>query len=328
MPLDEARRVAWPFDTRQPMGMMLDQGTLTRSKLQWAAEKAKWPDVRRAAQRLLKELDQLTISAPAVAQPRFGARVVIASEYLEEQETLHGWLLAYYIGLGVGAAALTINTIFWLLRGQAPWLTSLSIVANVAAWIWFIGVIRRQIEKVRTFRAGRKGEDHIVEALRAALDSRWTIYRNLQLPDHKDDLDLVLVGPGGVWAVQVKATSAPLRVHERQWQVRRGGRWVAAKPDPGVQVTRQATALNDFFKRQGIARFVERAIALAEPQSFDQFTSSEIPVWLPFDLERRAQGLTTRYQPDADELRRINELLGQRASEQQAVEADRRKHGR
>jgi hypothetical protein len=47
--------------------MMLDQGTLTRSKLQWAAEKAKWPDVRRAAQMLIEELErQLT---PATARP-------------------------------------------------------------------------------------------------------------------------------------------------------------------------------------------------------------------------------------------------------------------
>jgi hypothetical protein len=47
--------------------------------------------------------------------------------------------------------------------------------------------------------------------------------------DRTDDLDLVLVGPGGAWAVQVKATGAPLRVHAGRWQVRRGGRWVAAK---------------------------------------------------------------------------------------------------
>jgi len=131
-----------------------------------------------------------------------------------------------------------------------------------------------------------------------------------------------------VWAVQIKATAAPLRVHEGHWQVRSGGRWVAAKPDPGAQVTHQATALNDFFKRQGITRFVERAIALAEPQPFDHFISSEIPVWLPFDLEQRAQALAPRRPPDVDELSRINEILGRRAAEQWALEADRRRRGR
>jgi hypothetical protein len=160
---------------------MLDQRMLTRSKLQWAAEKAKWPDVRRAAQRLIEELDRApasvatpapaafaptappTYGSPAVAAvaapPRFGARVVTASDYLEEQVSFHGWLLAYYIGLGVGVLVLTFNAILWSLRGQALWLTALSIVANTGAWIWLIVVVRRQIEKVRSFRAGRKGED-------------------------------------------------------------------------------------------------------------------------------------------------------------------------
>jgi len=87
----------------------------------------------------------------------------------------------------------------------------------------------------------------------------------------------LLVGPGGVWAVQVKATGAPLRAQSDRWEVQRGRRWVAAQPDPARQVTSQATALNDFFKRQGFSRFVDRAIALADPQPFDQFTASEIP---------------------------------------------------
>lgn len=309
------------------MGQLLDQGKITRSDLEWAINKAYRADVRCAAQRLLQELDQPTAlvstSAPVsltATPPRHGARVVIAGNYLENQETLHGWLLAYYIGLGIGALFLTINTLLWLLRGQALWLTALSIVANTGAWVWMIVVVRRQIVKVRSFRAGRKSEEHVVEQLRTVLDHRWTIYRNLQLPDRKDDLDLILVGPGGVWAVQVKATGAPLRVQAGRWQVKRGKRWVAAQPDPGKQVTRQATALNDFFKRNGLSRFVERAVALAAPQPFDQFTASEIPVWLPFDIERCAGALATRHPPADDELHAINALLGQRAVEQRAVE--------
>ncbi|MBK9945534.1 MAG: NERD domain-containing protein [Kouleothrix sp.] len=352
MSLDEAWRVRWPFDTREPMGAMFDRGTLTRSKLQWAAEKAKWPEVRRAAQTLIEELERRTAAAPAPTQaapppaqptapaptiprptpttapasaepPRYGARVVVASEYLEEQETFHGWLLAYYAGLGVAVAMLTLNTIFWLIRGQSAWLTALSLMANIVAWVWFAVVVRRQIQKVRSYRAGRKGEEQVVELLRQALDSRWTIYRNLQLPDRRDDLDLVLVGPGGVWAVQVKATGAPLRVQGGRWEVKRGGQWVAAKPDPGAQVKGQAKRLNDFFKCSGINRYVEAAVALAESQPFDKFEGSPIPVWLPFAIEARARQLSTRYPPSAAELERISELLSRRAVEQRAVEEAR-----
>src|SRR5262249_46479581 len=107
----------------------------------------------------------------------------------------------------------------WL-RSQNVWITALAIAATMGAWAWLIILIRRQIRRVRPSRAGRKGEDQVVEQLRQALDHRWTIYRNLQLPDHKDDLDPVLVGPGGIWAVQVKATGAPLWVHGGRWEVR------------------------------------------------------------------------------------------------------------
>jgi hypothetical protein len=62
------------------------------------------------------------------------------------------------------------------------------------------------------------------------------------------------------------------------------------------------------------------AVALAEPQPFDQFTVSEIPVWLPFNIAERAVALATRYPPSDVELVQINDLLRRRANEQRAVE--------
>jgi hypothetical protein len=311
------------------MGQMFDQGTLTRADLEWAINRAYRSNVKRAAQRLLHELDQPTAPpnspalVPPTEQPRHGARVVIAGEYLEEQETLHGWLLAYYIGLGVGGVFVTIATLFQWLRSQNVWITALAIIATIGAWIWLIVLIRRQIRRVRTFRSGRKGEDQVVEQLRQALDHRWTIYRNLQLPDRKDDLDLVLVGPGGVWTVQVKAFTMPLRFQAGAWEYQRGQRWLRCDPrhDPAPQVTRQATMLHDFLAKNGITRWVETAIALAESVSEKNVAASPIPVWLPFNITDRAAVLATRHPPTADELTEINALLSKRVVEQRAVEA-------
>jgi Nuclease-related domain len=326
MPLDEARRVIWQTQPKQPMGQLLERGKLTRKDLEWAINKAFRPDVKRAAQRLLQELDQPTTTAassspaPAIDLRRTGPNIVIGSRYLEDQESLHGWMLIYGIGIGIASLVTIVTALVWLLRGQALWLPALSLLANAVLWIGLLWLIRHRRRARRAYQAGRKGEDQVAEQLRQALDQRWTIYRNLQLPDRKDDLDLVLVGPGGVWTFQIKATGAPLRVQGGRWEVRRGRRWVAAQPDPARQVTRQATALNDFFKRQGINRFVDRAIALAEPQPFDQFTASEIPVWLPFEIEQRAAALSTRHPPSADEQAQINELLRRRADAQRAAE--------
>jgi hypothetical protein len=196
----------------------------------------------------------------------------------------------------------------------------LSLLATAGLWVGLLWLFRHRRRARRAYQAGRTGEDQVAEQLRQALDQRWTIYRNLQLPDRRDDLDLVLVGPGGVWAVQVKATHAPLRVQGGRWELRRGRRWVAAQPDPARQVTGQATSLHDFLARNGVERFVERAIALAEGLPEKNVAGSPIPVWLPYTIAGRAAALATRHPPTADELARVNELLGRRVVEQRAAE--------
>ena len=356
LPLDEARRVRWPFDGREPMGPMLDRGALTRSKLQWAAEKAKWPEVKRAAQRLLEELERRETSAtlasasppeipapvlpsaplatsalptppppspaPAVTPtPAESPRVVNASTYLGTQETVHGLFVLAYAGFGAVIAVTTLLPLIWLARGDKLGLAILMLAVNAILSAFLGALIARRRRAARSFRAGRQGEDQMVEQLRVALDSRWTIYRNLQLPDRRDDLDLVLVGPGGVWAVQVKAFSMPLRFHEGRWEYQHGRGWArcTAKHDP-AQVSGQAKRLNAYLKENGVERWVERAIALTGRQPYDLVKGSEIPVWMTYNIETRARQLATRHAPQADELTRINELLGRRAVEQRAVE--------
>jgi ABC-type nickel/cobalt efflux system permease component RcnA len=150
-------------------------------------------------------------------------------------------------------------------------------VLSMALGAWYV---RRHARAGRSYRLGYKGEEQVVEQLRTALDHRWTIYRNLQLPQRKDDLDLVLVGPRGVWAVQVKTFSTPLRCFTGAWEYRRGRRWVRCDPkrEPERQVTYQATALHDFLARNGIDRFIERPIALAEAVPATDVAASPILV--------------------------------------------------
>jgi hypothetical protein len=329
MPLDEARRVIWQTQPKEPMGQLLDQGKLTRKDLEWAISKAYRSDVRRAAWRLLQELDQRTATpvnsvqaqSPAV-QPRHGARVVLGSGYLEERQEDHLARLGVVVGVTVMVFLYSLNDgVRSLLAGRPMNLLALiGFFVSMALGVWFV---RRHARAWRNYRMGYKGEEQVVEQLRTALDHRWTIYRNLQLPQRKDDLDLVLVGPGGVWAVQIKSFSTPLRCSAGAWEYRRGRRWVRCDPkhDPAAQITRQATALHDFLARNGIDRFVERAIALAEAVPAAAVATSPIPVWLPFNIAERTAALATWHPLPNDELARINALLERRAGEQRAIEA-------
>jgi Nuclease-related domain len=329
MPVDEARRVIWQTHPKAPMGQLLKEGKLTRKDLEWAISKAYRPEVRRAALCLLQELDQAVAPAQRsfqqaeahVVQPRHGARVVLGSGFLMARQEHHLARLGVVVGVTVMVFLYSlIDAARSMLAGRpVNVLASVGFVLSMALGAWYV---RRHARAWRSYWMGYKGEEQVVEQLRTALDHRWTIYRNLQLPQRKDDLDLVLVGPGGVWTVQVKALSTPLRCSNGGWEYRRGRRWVRCDPkhDPGVQVTRQATALHDYLARNGIDRFVERAIALAESVGAADVAASAIPVWLPFNIAERARALATRHQPTHGELARINDLLERRASEQRAVE--------
>jgi hypothetical protein len=98
--------------------------------------------------------------------------------------------------------------------------TPSGLLAFVIVMALFIGIgwlslgraTKQELDLYRSFRKGRQGEEAVVEKIRSALDNRWTIFRNLHLPDRKDDLDVVLVGPDGVWTVEVKAYEGTVRV--------------------------------------------------------------------------------------------------------------------
>ena len=78
---------------------------------------------------------------------------------------------------------------------------------------------------------------------------------------------------------------------------------------PFRQVTQNAKRLNDFFNRQGIVRWVERAVILAEAQPISNFMGTDIPVWPMPILGDKVRTLSTRTAPTPDELERINAAL-------------------
>lgn len=62
--------------------------------------------------------------------------------------------------------------------------------------------------------AGRSGEDELARGL-AALDDSWVMLRGYR--NRRGETDMVLVGPGGVWAVEVKLRRVRLHVRGEQW---------------------------------------------------------------------------------------------------------------
>jgi hypothetical protein len=58
MTIDEARAALWLRDNHRPLGELLDEGFLTRARLEWAAENAYDVQLKRAAAVLLEHVSQ------------------------------------------------------------------------------------------------------------------------------------------------------------------------------------------------------------------------------------------------------------------------------
>lgn len=71
-------------------------------------------------------------------------------------------------------------------------------------------------------QAGAAGEDALAEGL-AGLSDRWTMLRGYR--NRRGETDSVLVGPQGVWAVEVKNVRVRLMVDGEHWRYEKLDRW-------------------------------------------------------------------------------------------------------
>jgi hypothetical protein len=320
MSLEEARQVIWQGTRapREPMGKLWDSKQLDRGDLGWAIDAGYDPRFREAARTLL---------AYSIGQPlssRFGSQVIEGSKYLQDQEIESLAFSAAYLGVALTASSIfVVGIIIDILRGAffpIPLLGIPTLFIVVAILFQYFRLAKTRLDTYRTFRAGLEGEEKILDRLRTVLDSSWTIFRNLHLPGHSDDIDFVLVGRGGVWAVEAKSSRATVRVEGTKWKMQTKTGWVDVRGNPSLQVTKDARQLNDFLKRQGIVRWVERAIALAESQPISNFADSEIPVWLLPTIDEQVSNLSTRTPPTQVETNKIVEKLKELAAKQIAKE--------
>jgi len=328
--LSEARSVIWQGrGPREPMGVLLDAGIITGHHLAWAAQHAYNARVKVAARTLLPvwlaglaPIDPLpasdTASTPAETL-RYGPEVISGSRYLAGQEEDTNGQGTLAVGMGIGSVLWVLLTLLSpAVTADGKW--------NFAAGgaFWFLGsVVAALYYFRRSFRYGwgRQGEDAVVDGLRTALDHRWTVFRNVHLPGSKADLDLVLVGPGGVWVVEVKAYTPPHRVQNGVWHVRRGQRWQPARDNPTAQVQGNARRLRHFLQTAGVnVRWVDAAVALARPQPVENFLGAQPPVWLLPTLERQVGQLQPGRPIAAADLTTIATLLRRQADQQRARE--------
>jgi hypothetical protein len=75
---------------------------------------------------------------------------------------------------------------------------------------------------------GAAGEQATAALLDRLPDQKWAVMHDLAIPGHRANIDHLVIGPTGVWAVDTKTTRAGVRTG--WWSVRIGDRKLASGP--------------------------------------------------------------------------------------------------
>jgi hypothetical protein len=313
--LEKARATIWPFSSHRgkTMGALVDAKELSLKDLGYAAETARDEKVREAATALaLVKLNQI-VKEPG---PSAGFVHVISGgrSFAQRRETLFTLLQGAFFGF------LLTSLIFWLVRSfrgtgtpnpnagslselvSAPGgLFSLIVALIILIFIgWLANFVTDKInnrldKQIEQYRRGQEGEDDVVQLIVQALDGNWYLFRNIGIPGrNKGDLDLVLVGPPGVWALEVKNFRGEYRNIGETWEWKNGKNWKAARGNPSRQANNSAYRLKNFLKADHVNAFVNSAVIWANSESPLTVENPSVAVWrydrLPDELGNIWQG--------------------------------------
>ncbi|MFH1126366.1 MAG: nuclease-related domain-containing protein [Candidatus Altiarchaeota archaeon] len=102
--------------------------------------------------------------------------------------------------------------------------------------------------------SGPRGEERVLEEL-GKLKDDYVLIRNVVIPPSRGDIDYILVGPTGIFAIETKNVGGVVSCDGDRWgrhKVGRRGRFYRLEiGNPSMQVKRSAKTLKDFILRNG-----------------------------------------------------------------------------
>jgi hypothetical protein len=326
--LEDARNTLWPFAPfrGQPMGSLVETRQLSLKDLGYAAETAREQRVRDSAVTLIAM--RLGQASSDSGPSRTFLQIHTAKRTFAERQQLflrfiQGMILGVFSTLVLGLAVVLLifqaqdqpgKPIGEVLVTPAGWI-ALAIVLFISLGIpWlcfkFVDWLTDRInDRIELYHQGQQGEDHAVDQMRIALTEDWSLYRNVEIPGRGGDTDAILVGPTGVWALEIKTFTGKYRNIGKDWSFFHKGKWIPSRFNPGKQAKRNASNLSTFLKADSIKAWVSSAIIWAEPESPLEVDNPAVAVW---QLSRIADELANQLQgkriPDED-LRKINDKL-------------------
>lgn len=156
-------------------------------------------------------------------------------------------------------------------------------LAGIGVWVW--NTQNRQLN-------GAEGEERALGLPRAfpgsliGLPDSYTLFNNLHVQGNRGprELDLVVVGPNGIFIVEAKNYKGEIHGagNDPQWQQikrsRRGNSYPRTIGNPVSQIRGAALALKEHLKREGVYAWIEGIVVFTEPDCTLNVGETGIPV--------------------------------------------------
>lgn len=118
------------------------------------------------------------------------------------------------------------------------------------------------------------------------LPENYTLFNNVRVLGNRGprELDLVAVGPNGVFVIEVKHYRGEIGGNENdpKWrqikQSQRGNNYLSAIRNPVSQVRGAALALKEHLKRQGVHAWIEGIVVFTHPECALHVGQTSVPV--------------------------------------------------
>jgi Nuclease-related domain len=175
-------------------------------------------------------------------------------------------------------------------------------------------------------RAGVEGERRAREAL-APLGGSWALFQGYN--HRRGEIDLLLLGPGGLYAVEVKNVNGTFRVTRDRWSYVRNGRSGQPRHDelervltddggrpPGIQLTEPLLDLEEFLASRGQPASFRPVVLLNHHRARVRYQAGDVGVDVLTSGERLlAMARDGEGGPGAARLAAIGELIEHRHKE-------------
>lgn len=151
--------------------------------------------------------------------------------------------------------------------------------------------------KGRSWKKGSEGETLVANYLNT-LPKEYFVFNDVKLPKNRGNIDHVVVGPKGIFAIETKNLTGSFLVDDDIWYYYNGVRKTKSKSQPGKQIKANAARLSKYLKANGVNTsnlWINSIVAFYNPnirfQKYPKYYKILHPSRIPNFITTRKKGI-------------------------------------